>query len=506
MRLFSQNGGGSGGGGGADGPFDTHWVWVSVSGGSDASGDGTVNKPFASIVKALESIDDNSIDNPYQILVAPGEYVSDGLALKSWVEIVGLGYYGTTLSVDTMTYDAGYDTSGSAPTSIERCILSTDPDLSGDATIHNPLFKGCILQDGLTLSGAASATFDDTIVANLGATITDVYSVFSRDSSWEGTGGVTFQSETLTATSTWDVDEDRFLFGLTVGSTSGFGCELTGSGYLNGAVALVGTDATFTGTVTFGGTSLVLSGGATAAQYSLAGGGPSVAGTFPIAQGSGVVAWSATIPSGASVSWATSTETPATTGRLNFCGDAAETWIAYHYAGTDYAALATDGGGNVFLGLGTVPVIVIDAATEILMSAAGSEFSVSNAGVIATPAGVNALLMSTAGTGAGLGVQSVAVDLGSGGSTALTLGQGLHPGIQLTGALTGAATLVFGDEQGLFFVDTSALTGISALNTLTFANASGATAAPVTSNAGFYLVWVDSQGPNTILAGALTLT
>jgi hypothetical protein len=291
----------SGGGGGGDGPFNTHWVWVSTSGGDDATGDGTVNKPFASIAAANASITDNSSDNHYVVLIAPGTYVADGLVLKSWVDYVGLSQFGTVISVDSVGYDPGYDSSGSAPTSIQSCVLSTDPVLTGSAAIHNPLFADVILQDGLTLSGAASFSPSGCVIAALGATITDVFSVFSRDNSWEGVGGVTFQSQTLDDAATWDVTGDRYLFGVTVSQSSGHAIDFRGDGYLLGAITLDTTLATFGGTLTFCGTSLVLTGGALETQYSIVGGGNGTAGSVPSASGSGQVFWSSVGTSGALV-------------------------------------------------------------------------------------------------------------------------------------------------------------------------------------------------------------
>jgi hypothetical protein len=519
MRLFSQAGGGSGGGGGGDGPFDTHWVWVSISGGSDDTGDGTVNKPFATIPHAVASITDNSADNQYTILVAPGTYVSDGITLKSWVTIAGLSQIGQIINVDGLSYDVDYDSSGSAPCSLENLILANDPVLIGDPTIHNPIFVDCIFQDGLTLTGAASFSPWGCVIAELGATITDVYSVFSRTNSWEGTGGVTFQSQSLTSFCDWDADQDRFIFGVTVTQTSGQAIDFSVDGDVEGPVTLDTPLATFEGTITACGTSVVLTGGATISQYVLDGGGDGALGAFPIVQGSGHIAWSGTFPPATGIAFGDSAVSPSTVGRVNFCGDAGqEVWIAYRYAGTDYPLLVTDGGGNAFLGFGTVPQVILDAATsiyltapsiylsvpgsEILVSSGGMSLS-SNEGISVGLAGVLSLVFSAVGTGTGLGIQSAAVPLGTGGVVALTLAEGICPGLALTGALAEPTTLVFNDAPGLWFVDTSQVTGISVLNTLTFANASGATTNAISVNANLYLVWLDSRGPNTIMAAAL---
>lgn len=361
----------AGGGGGV--AVNTHQVWVSTSGGTDASSCGTVTAPCATIAYANGLITGNSSTNQFDVIVAPGVYTVSSFVLKSWVNYIGLSQYGTQLVVtNPMTYDSGYDSSGSAPTSIQNMIIANDPVLTGSATVHNPAFIFCILQNGLTLSGANSFSPWGSVIANVGATITDVYSVFSRLNSWEGTGGLTYVSATLSSTATWDFDEDRFLFGVTVSSTSGFMNEMQGSGDVEGPVALTSTNATFTGNLTAGGTSLVLSGGATASQYSLVGGGNGAVGSFPILESSGQVSWSSTIPNAASITWATSGMTPATSGRLNFTGDGIQTWFSMHYSGVDYAFGGTDGGGNVYLGTGALPGFVVDVASQILLDVNGN--------------------------------------------------------------------------------------------------------------------------------------
>lgn len=504
MRWFSQNGGGTGGGGGGDGPFDTHWVWVSTSGGDDATGDGTVNKPFATIGAANASISDNSSANQYQVLIAPGTYAEASLTLKSWVAYVGLAQITTAVNVDSVVYDPDYDDSGNAPTSCQNLIFPKDPGISGDATIHNPIFVDCIFQAGLTLTGAASFSPWNCIVAATGATVTDVYSVFSRTCSFEG-GVATFASATLASECDWDADQDRYIFGVTVTQSSGQSISFSVDGDVEGPVTLDTALASFEGTMTACGTSLVLTGGAVASQYTLDGAGNAAAGNIPIADGAGHFSWGDTFPNDTDITFATTSETPATSGRINFCGDAGQTFLSWRFSGTDYGVVSTDGSGTLYFGFGghISPNVIVYAGNqvEIANSAFGSHITVADA-LYLSPAGVPALKLVSTGTGSGLGVQSGNVPIVDGVNT-LTLGQGILPGVQLSGALTGAASVVFGDAPGLYFVDTSQVTGVSEVNTLTFANASGATATPITHNIGFYIVWVDSQGPNTILAGGL---
>jgi hypothetical protein len=87
--------------------------------------------------------------------------------------------------------------------------------------------------------------------------------------------------------------------------------------------------------------------------------------------------------------------------------------------------------------------------------------------------------VSTGTAGVGLLLASFTQSLGPGSPT-LTPTAYLHPLIILTGTLPAARTVTFPNLAGLWLVDISALTGLSGVNTLTFASGS-ATTTPITS-------------------------
>lgn len=69
-------------------PSSSRMVYVN-KGGNDTSGDGTINNPFITILKALTSIDDASPNKRYSVLVGPGTY-NESFSLKANVIIIGV--------------------------------------------------------------------------------------------------------------------------------------------------------------------------------------------------------------------------------------------------------------------------------------------------------------------------------------------------------------------------------------------------------------------------------
>ncbi|MDR3599900.1 MAG: hypothetical protein P4L49_05360, partial [Desulfosporosinus sp.] len=69
-------------------PNSSQMVYIN-KGGNDASGDGTINNPFATIPKAMRSIVDATPTKRYSIMVGPGAY-SEGFSLKANVIVIGV--------------------------------------------------------------------------------------------------------------------------------------------------------------------------------------------------------------------------------------------------------------------------------------------------------------------------------------------------------------------------------------------------------------------------------
>ena len=288
-------------------------VWVSPD-GDDSSATGNDEAPFQTIGAALASITDASASKPYLVWLAPGVYTQTGIALKSYVSIAGQTTYGVTINVDSLTYDASYDTSGTAWTGVQSVIFQGDPDLTGDPTIHNPNFTDVIFSAGLTISGAATLGIFRSAIAGEAATIVDVLSVFSRLNTFEG-AQTAFNSSQDTDV-VWDMDEDRHLFGVILHAVGAGNVLFSADGDIEGPVELTSTQTFFEGTATACGTSVVLTGGALASQYTLDGGGNGVANAALTASGSGKISWK--VPDAS-----TTTYTPSVAG--NWAGAAPTT-------------------------------------------------------------------------------------------------------------------------------------------------------------------------------------
>ena len=84
-------------------------IYVNKS-GDDSNGNGSLQLPFLTITRALESIESPSSDTPYVILVGPGIYNEHPIVLKIWTFIVGINKLSTTLFIesDKVTLDSKF--------------------------------------------------------------------------------------------------------------------------------------------------------------------------------------------------------------------------------------------------------------------------------------------------------------------------------------------------------------------------------------------------------------
>jgi hypothetical protein len=68
--------------------------------GSDTTGDGSLNKPYATITHALSQLPSpRNSSNRYAIQLGAGQYSEVSLTLPNWVAILGMGYWATRLTV-----------------------------------------------------------------------------------------------------------------------------------------------------------------------------------------------------------------------------------------------------------------------------------------------------------------------------------------------------------------------------------------------------------------------
>lgn len=92
--------------------------------GSDVSGSGTLDKPFASIGAAMAAISDASPTKRYVIKVAPGAYTEGALALKANVFIVGEHKDSVRVTASSVALDSSFSGSADNRSGIARLILT----------------------------------------------------------------------------------------------------------------------------------------------------------------------------------------------------------------------------------------------------------------------------------------------------------------------------------------------------------------------------------------------
>lgn len=78
--------------------FDVENVVYVAKNGSDVTGDGSINRPFLTVVAAMASIVDAAPLKRYAIFVAPGRYNEIALTIKANVFVVGYNFYTTRIS------------------------------------------------------------------------------------------------------------------------------------------------------------------------------------------------------------------------------------------------------------------------------------------------------------------------------------------------------------------------------------------------------------------------
>jgi hypothetical protein len=224
---------------------------------------------------------------------------------------------------------------------------------------------------------------------------------------------------------------------------------------------------------------------------------------------------------GVSIDFLTTSKTTASSGRLNFIGDAAQIWSAYHYGGADYTITATDGNANLYIGTapgyaGLVPTVSTFAASTIAqyIGESGAAVTLTTTGV--TTSGIPAFFASSSDVT--IGATSADKGGGAGGildlapvTTAPTSLPSTHTGIytaagQYTGLNSSGITWPY-ELTGVTVIQqtsapsTSAGSG-SVGNGLTIISQAGqaATGASNAGGAGSVLLVRSSAGGNSALA------
>jgi hypothetical protein len=136
-------------------PTTTREVYVN-QGGNDATGNGTIEQPYATIAKALSTITDAATGKRYVILLGPGNW-PENIALKSWVWIVGTELLVTRLNgnitLDGVTWAPNVDQRGG----FTNCILRGSVTINFNAaasTQGKVYFDNCWLNNAPTFQCA----------------------------------------------------------------------------------------------------------------------------------------------------------------------------------------------------------------------------------------------------------------------------------------------------------------------------------------------------------------
>lgn len=394
---------------------EDHVLYVSLT-GDDSTGNGNLFNPFATYAKAstvAESTWSPTATTCAAIHFEPGHY-SENIELKPNILVVG--------DLSDLTVLTGNITLHSSFTGSSEMV-------TGFAYVQ---MGGSLTVDFLTAAATdASASFDSVV---LPPTTTFIGQGTSSNAleffACEMSGDVTFQDLQVSSAGTnfESVTLDAAAYGAAWGSfgdtTGGAGsgagnvslvgtafaatAELVNTG-VYGTVSLDGTLASYQSTVEGVGSSIVLSGGAS--QPTILGSGNATSGQTLIADGAGhwtfggvsggiteltqdVLAGpgSGSVPatvvqltgssgvvdvvSGTALDFLTTGHVTSTNGRINFVGDVAGTLLAYHYSGSDYPAVSTDGVGSLYLG--NNPPYLAAVANEVVLDGSGNLIQVTS--------------------------------------------------------------------------------------------------------------------------------
>ena len=103
-------------------------------GGDNATANGSLARPFSTIMGALGSITDASVTKRYVIKVAPGAYSETNLKLKAGVFIVGESRDSVRItSSSTITLDSSFSGSGDHRSGFQQCIVISACDFDWSA-------------------------------------------------------------------------------------------------------------------------------------------------------------------------------------------------------------------------------------------------------------------------------------------------------------------------------------------------------------------------------------
>jgi hypothetical protein len=120
--------------------------YVSVSTGSDVTGDGSEENPWQSVIIALLNISDESESNRYALLIAGGTYDHGTIYMQEWVDLYG-GFDPVDWKRDIFVNKTILDGVG-----LRRVVIGQ----------NNSLIDGFMITNGLSRSHGAGILCDDT--------------------------------------------------------------------------------------------------------------------------------------------------------------------------------------------------------------------------------------------------------------------------------------------------------------------------------------------------------
>ncbi len=171
-------------------PSATETVYVSASDGSDTTGNGAFNNPFASVGHAMASILDATSTKKYIIDVSPGQY-DQAIALKPWVWVRGAdstnvrlggiismdaswgaganllaGFDDITFSETAPTFDFNSVSSSQGKLFFNNCTFNGTPSFVAFGNINQVTLKNCSGFGGYTQTGINLALLDTAFQNN----------------------------------------------------------------------------------------------------------------------------------------------------------------------------------------------------------------------------------------------------------------------------------------------------------------------------------------------------
>ena len=148
----------------ADMNFGDNMLYVSTQ-GSDTDGNGSLNRPYASISVAMAAITDASPTKRYIINLSPGRYNESTVSLKANVFIVGKEKISTRIIAAGFEMGAGWSGGDDHRSGISNCILEGASDYDWAAVTSS---AGKLYFDNCSFSSSVSFTGYNNAIAQIG--------------------------------------------------------------------------------------------------------------------------------------------------------------------------------------------------------------------------------------------------------------------------------------------------------------------------------------------------